>query len=98
MAIILTEPCKIISQHEPHELMCEDTQLGYNRTEKLVIIQILQQGRDTATKQRTYARLAKELETRCGVNGADLVISCAENTRADWSFGDGEAQYLTGKL
>ena len=89
---------KIISQHEPYELICEDTHLGYSRTEKLVIIQILQQGRDTATKQKTFAMLAKELGTHCGVNGADVVISCAENTKADWSFGDGEAQFLTGKL
>ena len=98
MIMILMELGKIISQHETYELICGDTHLSYNRTEKLVIIQILQQGRDAATKQKTFEKMAKELETHCGVKGADLIISCAENSKSDWSFGDGEAQFLTGKL
>ena len=89
---------KIISQHEPYELICEDSQLGYNRTNRLVIIQILQQGRDAAKKQRTFAALAKELKAQCNLKGEDLIISCTENAKEDWSFGEGEAQFLTGKL
>ena len=33
-----------------------------------------------------------------GVAGEDLVIGFVENTAADWSFGFGRAQYVTGEL
>jgi hypothetical protein len=28
----------------------------------------------------------------------DVVVSVVENTQADWSFGFGQAQFLTGEL
>ena len=64
----------------------------------MVIIQILQQGRGAAQKQAVYQALHEQLSERCGLSGEDLIISCAENTRADWSFGKGEAQFLAGTL
>ena len=79
-------------------MICEDSGLGYTRTKGLVIVQILQQGRDTATKRKAFLALAKALDTQCGLNGEDLVISCAGNGREDWSFGHGEAQFLAGLL
>ncbi|EXJ92272.1 hypothetical protein A1O3_00822 [Capronia epimyces CBS 606.96] len=91
---------QIISQHEPDELICDDTGLGldYARTDQLVVIQIVQQGRDAATKQKTFAALADALASRCGLKGGDLIISCVGNAREDWSFGYGEAQFVTGRL
>ncbi|KAL4886852.1 Tautomerase/MIF superfamily [Aspergillus karnatakaensis] len=89
---------QIITQHESFELICEDTNLGFQRSKSLVMIQILQQGRDVQDKQAAFRHLASELQKHCGVPGTDLVIACAENTSADWSFGMGEAQFLTGKL
>ncbi|GAB1193952.1 hypothetical protein APSETT444_003189 [Aspergillus pseudonomiae] len=89
---------QIITQHEPYELICEDTNLGMKRSNKLVIIQILQQGRGAAQKQVVYQALHEQLSERCGLSGEDLIISCAENTREDWSFGKGEAQFMAGTL
>ena len=89
---------QIITQHEPFELICEDSELGFDRTTDLVVIQVLQQGRDERTKQQTFAALATELEDQCGLKGTDLIIVCHSNTRVDWSFGDGRAQFLTGEL
>jgi len=89
---------QIITQHEPYEIICEDTNLGFQRTDKLVFIQIFQQGRSKEVKQKTYAALAAKLEKECGVPGTDLIISCTENTKDDWSFGMGKAQFLTGDL
>ncbi|EOD48881.1 4-oxalocrotonate tautomerase [Neofusicoccum parvum] len=89
---------QIITQHEPYEIICEDTNLGLTRTDKLVFIQIFQQGRDAAKKQAVYASLAERLEKECGVPGSDLIVSVAANTREDWSFGLGRAQFLTGEL
>lgn len=79
-------------------MICEDTNLGLERTEKLVFIQIFQQGRTVDVKQATYKELARRLKEECGVDGNDLIISCAQNTKEDWSFGNGVAQFLTGDL
>ncbi|KAE9962994.1 hypothetical protein EG328_011851 [Venturia inaequalis] len=89
---------QIITQHEPYEMICLDTGLDYQRTDQLVFIQIFQQGRDKDTKQKFYRELAKALESECGVPGAQLIISCAENGKEDWSFGEGRAQFLDGGL
>ncbi|KAK6814587.1 hypothetical protein RU639_009521 [Aspergillus parasiticus] len=89
---------QIITQHEPYELICEDTNLGMERGNKLVIIQILQQGRNAEQKLATFRALHERLFESCGLAGEDLIISCAENSKADWSFGKGEAQFLAGTL
>ncbi|KAF7845888.1 hypothetical protein BT93_L0190 [Corymbia citriodora subsp. variegata] len=89
---------QVITQHEPYELIFEDTGLNIPRTEKLVFIQIFQQGRSADQKRALYASLAERLEKDCGVPGSDLVISCNRNEKEDWSFGYGRAQFLEGDL
>jgi len=89
---------QIITQHEPYEMICEDTGLGYKRTEKLVFVHIFQQGRTAEVKQKFYKELGQRLEKECGVDGQNLIISCAHNEKEDWSFGEGRAQFLDGGL
>lgn len=89
---------KVITQHEPYEIIFEDTNLGFERTEKVVLIHIFQQGRNADQKKAIYAALADRLEKECGVPKTDLLISCVANTREDWSFGMGRAQFLEGDL
>jgi phenylpyruvate tautomerase PptA (4-oxalocrotonate tautomerase family) len=79
-------------------MICEDTNLGLRRTNKLVFIQIFQQGRDAETKQALYAALAEQLKEECGVEGNDLIVTVSRNEKEDWSFGNGVAQFLTGDL
>ncbi|KAK2680477.1 Tautomerase/MIF superfamily [Fusarium oxysporum f. sp. vasinfectum] len=95
---IVTNNCQIITQHEDYELICEDTDLGLTRSRELVVIQIFQQGRTEEQKKATYKYSFENLSRYCGVSGDDLIITCLENTQADWSFGTGEAQFLTGRL
>jgi hypothetical protein len=78
--------------------MCEDTDLGFFRSNKLVIIQIFQQGRDQQQKKAVYRALHESLSSECGISGNDLIVTCVENTQEDWSFGMGEAQFLTNRL
>jgi hypothetical protein len=44
-----------------------------------------------------YAKLIEELKT-CGIEQNDIVVSIVTNSDADWSFGNGRAQFLTGEL
>lgn len=64
----------------------------------MTVIQVTQQGRDRAQKEALYAALAQRLGDRGLVQPRDLVVSVVENTRDDWSFGHGRAQFLTGEL
>jgi len=89
---------QIITEHPKGHIIAEDTGLGLERTDRIVIIQIFQQGRSTEQKQATYAELAKRLEAECGVRGEDLIISVMANRHVDWSFGLGRAQFLDGTL
>ncbi len=90
--------CQIVTQHEKGEIICDDTNLGFKRTDDLVVVQVFQQGRTTEDKKNMFAALADRLSTECGLKKTDLVISCVENKPEDWSFGLGEAQFLNGDL
>jgi phenylpyruvate tautomerase PptA (4-oxalocrotonate tautomerase family) len=89
---------QVIQEHRSGRLVVEDTGLGFDRTDDVVLIQITQQGRTEEQKKGLYAALASRLEERVGLRPTDLVVSLVENTRADWSFGLGRAQFLEGDL
>jgi phenylpyruvate tautomerase PptA (4-oxalocrotonate tautomerase family) len=89
---------QIISEHDNGHIIAEDTGLGLVRSDGIVIIQIVQQGRSNEQKVAVYAELAKRLEAECGVRPEDLIVSVVANRHADWSFGMGQAQFLNGNL
>jgi phenylpyruvate tautomerase PptA (4-oxalocrotonate tautomerase family) len=89
---------QVIQEHRPEHLIVLDTGLGIERSDRVVLVEVTQQGRDDAQKTALYARLAELLEQRGLARADDLVVSVVENTRADWSFGRGRAQFLTGEL
>ncbi|WP_079912256.1 tautomerase family protein [Paenibacillus sp. 32352] len=89
---------QIVHEHPAHHMTIEDTGLGFNRTENLVILSIISKARSKEKKQKLYSLLAERLEAECGIAPTDLMISIVENNDEDWSFGLGEAQFLIGKL
>lgn len=89
---------QVIDEHPSSHLILADTGLGFERTDDRVLVQVLQQGRSAEQKKALYARLAERLGADCGVAGTDLVVSVAANSREDWSFGLGRAQFLEGDL
>jgi phenylpyruvate tautomerase PptA (4-oxalocrotonate tautomerase family) len=88
---------QVIHEHRPGLIRALDTGLGFPRTDNIVIIQVTQQGRSTAQKQAMYAAMSERL-AKIGIAPTDLIISVSENTKADWSFGMGRAQFLEGDL
>jgi phenylpyruvate tautomerase PptA (4-oxalocrotonate tautomerase family) len=89
---------QIVTEHPVGHIIAEDTGLGFDRTDGVVVIQIFQQGRSEVQKRAAYAELADRLEQDCGVAPTDLVICVVANGRQDWSFGLGRAQFLEGDL
>jgi hypothetical protein len=89
---------EVVHEHSTTRVRMEDTGLGLVRSERRVFLQVTSRPRTQAQRQLFYQLLAQRLDEHCGIAPADLVINTVENSDADWSFGGGEAQFLTGEL
>ncbi len=68
--------------------------LGVERDDGVVFVQVfLRRGRTDEQKRAFYRALAKHAAS-AGVEPRNLLVALTENGLADWSFGNGEAQYL----
>jgi phenylpyruvate tautomerase PptA (4-oxalocrotonate tautomerase family) len=89
---------QIVHEHKPSHVRFEDTGLGIKRSDKFVLVHISTQRHPVEQKTAFYEKLCAELERSCGIEPTDVMVSIGENTVADWSFGLGRAQFLTGEL
>jgi phenylpyruvate tautomerase PptA (4-oxalocrotonate tautomerase family) len=89
---------QIVTEHAPSRMIVEDTGLGIARTDKVVVLQVTSRRRKKKQKEAFYRLLCEELEKSCGIAPSDVVVAFVENDDEDWSFGHGEAQFLTGDL
>ncbi|ODR27167.1 tautomerase family protein [Mycolicibacterium porcinum] len=89
---------QLITEHKAGQIIAEDTGLGFDRTDDICVVQIFQQGRTLDHKQAAYRALAERLNVETGLQPSDLIISVVENSREDWSFGNGVAQFVEGRL
>lgn len=89
---------QIVHENKAYQMVFEDTGLGFSRSDNLVMVRVYTSPRSAEQKQHFMAELARELRESSGVEGKDLMISFITNEKGDWSFADGEAQYLTGRL
>jgi len=89
---------QIVNEHAANRMVIEDTGLGFSRSDNLVVITAISRPRSEASKVRFYKLLADGLKSNCGIDSNDLMVSIVINSDADWSFGFGKAQFLTGEL
>lgn len=89
---------QIVTQHDPEEMIIEDVGLGFKRTNKFIMFSLTSSPRDVEDKKRFYDRLVKELHEKVGISPEDVMINVTPNGKDDWSFGNGEAQFMNGKL
>ncbi len=89
---------QIVHQHPEHEMIIQDTGLGFERSKDVVMISVTSRQRTKEQKQGFYKDIVEALGESCGIKPEDIMISIAVNDDEDWSFGMGEAQFLTGKL
>jgi phenylpyruvate tautomerase PptA (4-oxalocrotonate tautomerase family) len=89
---------QIVTQHSANELIIQDTGLGFERSRDVVVISVTSTERTAKQKKEFYRLVVQELGERCGIQPNDIMINIVSNGAADWSFGFGEAQFLTGKL
>jgi hypothetical protein len=89
---------QIYHEHPARHLIVEDTGLGIERTRNVLVVTVVSKPRGEELKQKFYAELCRELQESCGIAPSDVMVSVITNTAADWSFGNGRAQFLTGEL
>jgi 4-oxalocrotonate tautomerase len=85
----------VVSEHEPEDLLYDPTYLSIDRSDEVVFIQItLNEGR-TEEKKALYAKICELLVQKPGVRPEDVMINLVEVSKANWSYGNGEAQYVS---
>jgi 4-oxalocrotonate tautomerase len=86
---------QIVTEHTANDLIYDPSYLGVERSDDIVMVQItLSAGRKPGQKRKLYQRMAELLAKNPGLRPQDLMISLVETVWENWSFGNGEAQYM----
>jgi phenylpyruvate tautomerase PptA (4-oxalocrotonate tautomerase family) len=84
-----------IREHTAGDLIAGSGYLDVARSEHPVFVEItLRRGRPTEKKQALYREIARRMSATGLVRAEDILIVLRENETADWSFGNGVAQYV----
>jgi len=95
LAIPPDDRFQVITEHRHEGLIYDPQYLGVKRSDNVVFVQItLSAGRKPQQKRKLFKRTAEILAESPGLKPQDLVINLVEVAWENWSFGDGEAQYM----
>ena len=89
---------QIYQAHPKGFLIIQDTGLNIPRTDRALIITVISKRRDEILMRRFYKELTEQLASSVAIAPSDVMVAVVENSAADWSFGNGEPQFLTGEL
>jgi len=89
---------QVVDYHEAADFIMADTGLGYDRTDQFVLLSIRTRPRTADQKQAFYQQFVAQVHEQLGIDPQDIMINMVTNTDEDWSFGMGQAQFLTGDL
>jgi phenylpyruvate tautomerase PptA (4-oxalocrotonate tautomerase family) len=83
-----------VTEHDKDNFRFSATYLGIARSENVVFIQITANNTRTVEKKKAlFQRMAERLAERPGLRKEDVFISLVEVDKANWSLGNGVAQY-----
>ena len=86
---------QVITEYLPEALIYDPQYLGVHRSDRVVFVQITMSfGRKPQQKRKLFKRMAEILAEAPGLPPQDLVINLVETSWENWSFGNGEAQYM----
>jgi len=87
---------QVITEHPKTELLFDRTYLGIQRSDDCIFVQVtMSAGRTVEMKQRFYKAVADQLHEALKLRREDVFINLVEVGKENWSFGNGEAQYVT---
>ena len=86
---------QVITEHAKDGLIFDRNYLGVQRSDDCIFVQIsLNRGRSVEMKQQFYKLLADRLHDELKLRREDVLVNLVEVGKEDWSFGNGEAQYV----
>lgn len=86
---------QVITEHPAGGLVFDPDYLGVHRSNDCVFIQVtLNEGRTVNQKVAFYKAIADGLHERLDLRREDVFINLVEVSKDNWSFGNGEAQYV----
>jgi 4-oxalocrotonate tautomerase len=95
LAIPPDDRFQVITEHPAEGLVYDAHYLGIPRTDSVVFVQItLSAGRKPQQKRKLFKRMAEILAESPGLKPQELVINLVEVVWENWSFGNGDAQYM----
>jgi len=95
LAIPSEDHFQVITEYPPEGLIYDPQYLGVRRSDRVVFVQItLSSGRKPQQKRKLFKRMAEILAQTPGLSPQDLLINLVETSWENWSFGNGEAQYM----
>ena len=87
---------QVTTEHPKAELQFDRNYLGIKRSDDCIFVQItLSIGRTVEMKQRFYKAVADGLHETLKLRREDVFINLVEGPKENWSFGNGEAQYVS---
>jgi len=86
---------QVITEHAPDSFIFDPNYLGIARSKDCVFLQLtLNEGRTVDQKRAFYKAVMAGLHQRLDLRPEDLLINLVEVRKENWSFGNGEAQYV----
>jgi 4-oxalocrotonate tautomerase len=86
---------QVVTEHPAGGLIYDPSYLGIERSDNFVLVQItLSTGRKPTQKRKLYQRMSEILTENPGLPPSDLMINLVEVAWENWSFGNGEGQYM----
>ena len=95
LAIPPDDRFQVINEYAAENLVYDPGYLGVQRSDRVIFVQItMSAGRKPQQKRKLYKRMAEILAESPGLRPQDLVVNLVEVSWENWSFGNGDAQYM----
>lgn len=86
---------QVITEHAADSFIFDPNYLGIARSKDCVFLQLtLNEGRTVEQKRAFYKAVMNGLNQRLNLRPEDLLVNLVEVRKENWSFGNGEAQYV----
>jgi phenylpyruvate tautomerase PptA (4-oxalocrotonate tautomerase family) len=87
---------QVITEHTKDGLAFDRDYLGVHRSDNCIFLQItLNAGRSVELKQHFYKAVTDNLHEGVKLRREDVLINLVEVPKENWSYGNGEAQYVS---
>jgi 4-oxalocrotonate tautomerase len=86
---------QVITEYLSEALTYDPQYLGVRRSDRVVFVQVTMSfGRKPQQKRKLFKRMAEILAQAPGLPPQDVFINLVETSWENWSFGNGQAQYM----